>query len=51
MTIEVVVITVFAFLVFVILGVFIFRKLPKKLRVEKYTKQWKELQQKCRDKS
>lgn len=51
MTIEIVVIAVFTLLVVVILGIFIFRRLPKKLRVEKYTKQWKELQQKCRDKS
>lgn len=51
MNIElVVIVSLVAFVIIVILAA-ITRKVPKKLKVDKYTKQWRELQSFCKDKA
>jgi hypothetical protein len=46
----VVIVSLVAFVIIVILAA-ITRKVPKKLKVDKYTKQWRELQSFCKDKA
>jgi hypothetical protein len=51
MSVELIAIVVFALSVTIVFGAFIIRKIPKRLKVDKYTKKWKELQSYCKDKS
>lgn len=51
MSVELIAIIVFAFSVTIVFGAVIIRKIPKRLKVDKYTKKWRELQSYCKDKS
>ncbi len=51
MNIELIVISSVVLLVVIILLIVVTKKVPKRLKVDKYTKQWRELQSFCKDKA
>ncbi len=51
MNIELIVLVALAAIVLVMVSFFVYRKLPKRLKVDKFADQWKQLQTLCKDKA
>lgn len=51
MNIEMIIIGAVSFLVLLIVGTLIYRRIPKKLKVDDFTHDWRELQSLCKDKA
>lgn len=51
MNIELLAVIIFSVSVFIVFSAFVVRKIPKRLKVDKYTKKWRELQSYCKYKS